>query len=136
MCLHLAHHLDLHPNSIKHALPISDINFSLNTTFNLHFTIAFVSLSSKVLHPVSPLISLFLTFPTSQIHLPIPLCLISNSSHYFWHHANASHPYISLFITIRCHPSLPTTYLLPDLAAAYFTNQVLRLHPPLCPPYS
>ena len=35
MCLHHDHHLDLHPNSIKQALPISDTRFSSNTTFNI-----------------------------------------------------------------------------------------------------
>ena len=74
ICLHRDHHLDLHPNSIKHALPISDTRFSSNTTFNIHFTIDFSSLSSKVLHPVSPLIS---SFPTSQSHRPIPFWRIS-----------------------------------------------------------
>ena len=68
ICLHLDHHLDLHPISIRHALPISDTIFSSNTTLNIHFTIAIASLSSKVLHPVSPLINSFLTFPTSQSH--------------------------------------------------------------------
>ena len=41
MCLHLDHHLDVHPISIKHALQISDTKFSSNTTLNIHFTIAF-----------------------------------------------------------------------------------------------
>ena len=68
ICLHHDHHLDLHLSSIKHALPISDTRFSSKTTFNIHFTIDFASLSSKVLHPVSPLISSFLSFPTSQSH--------------------------------------------------------------------
>ena len=83
VCLHRDHHLELHPNSIKHALPISDTRFSSNTTFNIHFTITFtsLSLSSKVLHPVSPLFSSFLTFPTSQSHRPILFCRISKSSH-------------------------------------------------------
>ena len=80
ICLHRDQHIDLHPNSIKHALPISDTRFSSNTTFNIHFTIDFASLSSKVLHPVSPLIS---SFPTSQSHRPIPFCRISKSSHSF-----------------------------------------------------
>ena len=72
MCLDRDHHLDLHHNSIKHALPISDTRFSSKTTLNIHFSIAFASLSSKVLHPVSLLISSFPTFPTSQSHRPIP----------------------------------------------------------------
>ena len=54
-CLHLAHHLDLHPVSIKHAL--EDIKLSSNTTLNIHSTITSASLSLKVLQPVSPLIS-------------------------------------------------------------------------------
>ena len=57
MCLHLDYHLDLHPISMKHALPISDSKFPSNTTLNIHFTIAFASLSSKLLHHVSPMIS-------------------------------------------------------------------------------
>ena len=81
--LHLARHLDLHPVSIKHALPISAIKLSSNTTRNIHSTITFASLSSKVLQPASPLISLFLTFSTSQRYLSISSCLISKSSHYF-----------------------------------------------------
>ena len=85
MCLHLDHRLDLHHISIKHALPTSDTIFSSNTTLNIHFTIALASLSSKVLHHVSPLISSFLIFPTSQSHLPIPFCLTSKSSHSCWY---------------------------------------------------
>ena len=54
ICLHHRdHHIDLHPVSIKHSLPISDTKFSSNTTLNIYFTISFVCLSSKVLHPVS-----------------------------------------------------------------------------------
>ena len=121
ICLHRAHHLDLNPISTKHDIPISDIRFSSNTTLNIHFTFAFAFLSSKVLHHVSPLISSFQTFPTSQSHLPILFCLTSKSSHSCWYHGSAPHPYISLFTTIVFHPSLPTTYLLPDLVAAYLT---------------
>ena len=112
ICLHRDYHLDLHPNSIKHALPISDTRFSSNTTFNIHFTNAFASLSSKALHPVSPLISSFLTFPTSQSHRPIPFCRISKSSHSCWYHTSAPHPYISLFTTILFHPFQPSIYSL------------------------
>ena len=82
MCLHLDHHLDLHPMSIKHALPISDTIFSSNTTLNIHFTIAFAFLSSKILHPVSPLISSFITFHTSQSHLRIHICIGSDTVPY------------------------------------------------------
>ena len=77
MCLHLSHHQDLHPVSIKYVLPISDIKLSSNTTRNIHSTITFSSLSSKVLQPVSHLVSSFLTFSTSQSILPIPFCPIS-----------------------------------------------------------
>ena len=80
---------------------------SLQTPLNIHFTIAFASLSSKLLHPVSLLISPFLTFPTSQSHLPIPFCLTSKSSHSPWYHARAPHPDISLFTTILlCQPHI------------------------------
>ena len=65
ICLHLAHHLNLHPVSIKQPLPISDIKLSSNTTRYINSTITFTSLSSKILNPVSPLTSSFLTFSTS-----------------------------------------------------------------------
>ena len=66
MCLHHAHHLDLHTTSIKYPLPIHGIRFSANTTPNIHFTIAFAYLSLNVLHPISPLISCFCCcLPTS-----------------------------------------------------------------------
>ena len=81
ICLHRDHHLDLHSNSIKHALPISDTRFFSNTTFNIHLIIDFTSLSSKVLHHASPLISSFLTFLTFQSHRPIPYCRISKLAH-------------------------------------------------------
>ena len=69
------------------------------------------------------IISSFLTFPTSQPHLPIPFCLTSKSSHSCWYHASAPHPYISLFTTILFHPSLPKqhNYLRRDLVAASLT---------------
>ena len=57
ICLHLDHHLDWHPISIRHALPISDTILSSNTTLNIYFTIVFASLSSKILHSVSPQIN-------------------------------------------------------------------------------
>ena len=57
---HRTHHLNLYPISTKHDLSISDIRFYSN---NIHFTIAFAFLFSKVPHPVSPLISSFQTFP-------------------------------------------------------------------------
>ena len=76
ICLHRAHHLDLHPISTKHALPNSDIRFSSNTTLNIHFTIAFASRSSKVLHPVSPLI-------IGCCCLPTPMTLASGGSPMF-----------------------------------------------------
>ena len=92
ICLYLAHYLDLHHVSIKHAIPISDIKLSSNTTRNIHSTITFASHSSKVLQPVSPLFGSFLTFSTSQSYLPIPFCLIFKSSYSFWHHASAPPP--------------------------------------------
>ena len=110
ICLHLAHHLDLHAVLIKHALGISDIKLYSNTFRNIHSIITFASLSSNVLQPVSPMITSFLTFSTSQSHLPIPFCLISKSSHSFCYHANAPQPYISFLTTIPVHPSQPTTY--------------------------
>ena len=68
----LPHNVELHPVSIKHILPISDIRLSSNTTRNIYSTVPFASLSSKVLQPVFPLISSFLTLSTSQSHIPIP----------------------------------------------------------------
>ena len=91
ICLNRAHHLDLHHILTKHAIPISNIRLSSNTTLNIYFTIAFASLSSKVLPPVFPLISSFLTLPTSKSHLSIPFSLTSKSSHSCWYHASAPH---------------------------------------------
>ena len=81
ICLYRAHHPDLHPISKRHALPRSAIRFSLNTIRSNQLTIAVASLSSKVLHPVYPLTSSFLTFTTSQSHLPISFCFTSKSLH-------------------------------------------------------
>ena len=63
------------------------------------------------------------TWINISCNLPIPYCLTYKSSHSCWYHASAPHPYIRLFTTILFHPSLslPTTYLLPDLVAAYLT---------------
>ena len=36
VCLHRDHHLDLHPHSIKHALPISDTRFSSSFQHPFH----------------------------------------------------------------------------------------------------
>ena len=126
ICLHHAHQLELHLISTNHALPISDIRCSSNTTLTIHFTIAFPSLSSKVLHPVSPLISSFLTFPRSQSHLlPIPFCFTSKSSHSCRYHANTPQhtlaclpPYSSIllyqlpyFPVYNLHPLLQLKYV-------------------------
>ena len=103
--------------SIKHALLISDIKLYSNTTRNIHSTITCASYSSKVLQPIFHRISSFPTFSTSQSHLSIPFCLISiHHILYDTMYASAPHPYIILLTTIPFHSSLPTTYLLQNLA--------------------
>ena len=96
ICMHRAHHPDSHPISKRHALHRSEIWFSLNTIRRNQLAIAFASLSSKVLHPVHPLINSFLTSTTSQSHLSILFCFTSKSLHPVWDHTSASYPNISL----------------------------------------
>ena len=78
-CLHLVHHLDLYPTSIRHALPISDTRLSSYTILISQSTIHFTYLSTE-LHPESPLTSSFRTFPTSHRHLLNLFCIASKSS--------------------------------------------------------
>ena len=46
MCLHLAHHLELHPISNKHTLPGSDTRCSPNATISNQLIMAFASLGA------------------------------------------------------------------------------------------
>ena len=75
MCLHRAHHLEFHSISNKHALPRSDIRCTPNTTLSNQLNIALASISSKKLHPVSPLICCCC--------LPTPMTLASGGSPMF-----------------------------------------------------
>ena len=61
--MHLDHHLDLHPISIKHALLISDTILSSNITLNIHFTIACLSCFSS-----NPFISNISHIPKPSTH--------------------------------------------------------------------
>ena len=121
MFITYAYHLELQSISNKHAIPRSDIRFSPNTTLCNQLIIAFASLSSNELYPVSPLLCSLLIFTISQSHLPISLSFTSNSVYSCWHHKSAPHSYINLFTTKPFHPSLPITYLLYDLCAANLT---------------
>ena len=74
ICLHRDHHLDLHPNSIKHALPISDTRFSSNTTLNIHFTIApYSSILLYQQHIYFQTLQLY-TLPYQVLRLHLPFC--------------------------------------------------------------
>ena len=75
--LHLAHHLDLYPTSIRYALPISDTRLSSYTILSSQSTIHFTFLSTNEFHPDSPLTSSFCCFPTFHSHLPNPFCILS-----------------------------------------------------------
>ena len=113
------HHLDLHPISTKHVLLISDIGFSLNNTLNIHFNIAFASLS---LFKSTPSCFSFNHFISSIFHSPKP----STHTHVILHHFQIITymlvPCTIFFTTILFHPSLQTTYLHPNLVAAYLTK--------------
>ena len=87
---------------------------------NILYTIT--SLLSKVVHPVSPLISSFLPFTTSQSHIHISFCFTSISLHSLWDHTCAPHPHINLFTTKPLPPSLPYNYIIPDLPFCYFIH--------------
>ena len=78
ICLHLAHHPDLHPISKRHALPRSAIRFSLNTIRSNQLTIAFASLSLQKYSIQSLLLPVHswhsphprATFPFHSVSLP------------------------------------------------------------------
>ena len=82
MCLHRAHYLDFHPVSVKHVFPISTIKFSSNTTRNIHSTITFAYISSKVFQPVCYLWSVCISHsPEPSTHFILPYFYSSHSSY-------------------------------------------------------